>query len=337
MPRVVGWDIGGVNTKAAIAESGVLRDVVLRPFELQHSRDALSRLLADTAADLGPVAAHAVTMTAELSQAFRTKREGVAFVTDAVERAFAGSSVQVFTTRGKFVTPSEAREDPLGVAAANWVATATVVGRHYRHALLIDMGTTTTDLIPLVDGVVAATGRTDPARLASGELVYTGAVRTPAEAMVREVPYASGMARVSAEGFAVTGDAHLWLGRIEPSDFGTATPDGRPAQRQFAGERLARVVCADREMLDEDGITRIAQAIADEQIQQIATAIAAILDRHPRLDTAVVTGLGAAIAADAAMRCGLRIVHLASHLGGEGARAAPAAAVALLLEEQLSR
>ena len=49
--------------------------------------------------------------------------------------------------------------------------------------VLFDVGTTSADLIPIVNGQVVAQGRTDPERLLSGELVYTGALRTPAEAV----------------------------------------------------------------------------------------------------------------------------------------------------------
>ena len=41
-------------------------------------------------------------------------------------------------------------------------------------AILIDIGTTTTDLIPLARGTVAARGRSDTERLQTGELVYAG-------------------------------------------------------------------------------------------------------------------------------------------------------------------
>src|SRR5258708_22250709 len=119
---------------------------------------------------------------------FRTKREGVAFVVDAVTAAFPSSRVRVFAVDGRFVDPDEARANPLAVAAANWSATATFVAREHPDALLIDIGTTTTDIIPIVGGIVAAKGRTDPERLASGELVYTGALRTPVEAIAGHVP-----------------------------------------------------------------------------------------------------------------------------------------------------
>ena len=226
---LLGWDIGGVNTKVAAVDAGRVIAVREAPFELQRSPHALSSLLCRLAADVAAPAdvVHAVTMTAELSQMFRTKREGVRFVLDAVSVAFPNADIRVLTTRGEFVAPEAARRDPIAVAAANWAATARLVARRYATTLLIDVGTTTTDIIPIVDGQVVSAGLTDPERLASGELVYTGALRTPVEAIVREVPYRDGLAAVSAEAFALIGDVHLWHGRLAPEDYSVGTPDGR--------------------------------------------------------------------------------------------------------------
>ena len=160
---MIGWDIGGVNTKVASVNGGQVLAVRGRPYELQRDPDALAPLLRSLATDVHARphdATHAVTMTAELSQMFRTKREGVAFVLDAVTTAFPDATVRVFTVGGGFVDVDEARRHPLAVAAANWAATAWAVAAHHPDALLIDIGTTSTDIIPIVSGAVAALGRT---------------------------------------------------------------------------------------------------------------------------------------------------------------------------------
>jgi len=337
---VLGWDIGGVNTKVALVEHQRLVRACARPFELQRSPDTFVTILRELASEVGArtdphEVVHAVNMTAELYQIFRTKREGVAFVIDAVDAAFPTSTMRVFGVDGRFVSPADARSRPLSVAAANWTATATLVARQYRDAVLVDIGTTTADVIPIVGGVVVAQGRTDPGRLASGELVYTGALRTPAEAIASHVVVDDERVGVSAEGFALAGDVHVWRGDFAPEDYTVATPDGRPATREFAGERLARVICADREMLDDARVSAIANALAEAQIDRIVEAIRRVCARHGSLRTAVVTGLGAFIAKTAACRVGLSVASLADHLGAEAARYAPAAAAALLLDAEL--
>jgi probable H4MPT-linked C1 transfer pathway protein len=336
---VVGFDIGGVNTKIARVFGGEVMAARSRPFELQRDPSALVPLLRELVTDAGLVPDSAfpcaVTMTAELSQMFRTKRDGVAFVIDAVEAALPSSDIRIFAVDGQFLSPAAARTRPLAVAAANWVATARIVAARQRDALLIDVGTTTTDVIPIVDGKVAAEGWTDPDRLASGELVYSGALRTPVEAIVQQVPYRGGTAAVSAEGFALIGDAHLWRGTLASRDYTVPTPDGRPATRECSGERLARVICADRDLLDDVAISEIAAAIAGAQITCVTRSVRRVRARHSSLHTAVVAGLGAFIGEAAARAAGLDVVYLASALGEDPSRCAPAAAVALLLGRQL--
>jgi probable H4MPT-linked C1 transfer pathway protein len=335
--RVVGWDIGGVNTKAAHVGDGRVLSVLGRPYEIQRDPSALVPLLRRLLGEVGGTDAmpHAVTMTAELSQIFRTKREGVHFVLQAVETALSAGSINVYSVGGGFLSPADARRRPLAVAAANWAATARAVAVHHPNAVLVDVGTTTTDLVPIVAGEVVAVGATDPERLMSAELVYTGVLRTPAEAIAHRVPVGDALAGVSAEGFALAGDVHVWRGDLDPIDYTCPTPDGRPATREFAGERLARVVCADRDMLDEDAITQLADALAGAQARTVQSAIQRVLGRHPSIRVAVVTGLGAFLGVAAARALDLEVVPLSRELGEAGARCAPAVAVALLLERQV--
>lgn len=330
---IVGWDIGGVNTKLAAVRAGTVVAWRQEAFELQRDPSGLAALLVRLLAESGvaDVEAHAVTMTAELSQMFRTKRDGVAFVLDAVEHAFPGVRVAVYATDGAFLTPGEARARPLAVAAANWAASARAVARMHPDAILIDVGTTTSDVVPIADGQLRAVGWTDPARLASGELVYAGVLRTPVEALVSSVPLDGAATGVSAEGFALAGDVYVWRGELDPDDYTVATPDGRSTARVFAGERLARIVCADREMVDDAAISAMADAVAEAQVSRLAGAVTRVRSRGFPIDLAVVTGLGAFVGARAARRAGLQVVFLEDEVG-PGARCAPAVSVATLLE-----
>jgi probable H4MPT-linked C1 transfer pathway protein len=332
---VLGWDIGGVNTKVARLSprpgGPVLRSASV-VFEIKNDplglTDALERAASSVGAEIGD--RHAVTMTAELSQAFHTKREGVEFILSALEATFPGCELFVYSVDGSFLSTTEARKAPLLVSAANWAATASLVARSTPTCVVVDIGTTSADLIPLVNGDVVALGRTDPERLLSGELVYTGALRTPAEAVVSHVPLWDGNASVAADGFALIGDAHLWLGQLDPGDYSCRAPDGNAPSRESAAERLARLVCADRDILDDPSVDRIARALAQAQVNRVAASLRRILERWPSIRLAVVTGLGDFIAAEAALSLGLEVVPLSDRLG-PSARMAPAAAVAWLL------
>src|ERR687895_457641 len=205
MTRItLAMDIGGANTKAAWFDGATIR-TVSRPFEVWRDRDALSAVLREVAA--GPADAVAITMTAELSDAFRTKREGVAFVLDAAEDALGHRPLSVLTTAGELISVEAARARPWDVAAANWVATALAVADAHPDALLIDVGSTTADVVPIAGGRVAATGRNDLERLLAGELVYTGVLRTNLAAIAPRVPVRGGWCPVASESFAISADA----------------------------------------------------------------------------------------------------------------------------------
>ena len=318
MPATLAVDIGGANTKAAWHHGTSLR-TVSHPFEVWRDREGLAAVLREIAT--GPADAVAITMTAELSDAFRTKREGVAFVLDAAEAAFGDPSV--LTTAGELISVQAARERPWDVAAANWVATALAVAGEHPDALLIDVGSTTADVIPIAGGRIAASGRNDLERLLAGELVYTGVLRTNLAAIAPRVPVRDGWCPVASELFAISADVHLVLGQLEPEAYDCPTPDGRSATVEFARERIARVVCSDVEQLDAAEIDAIAAFLRGEQLRQIEEAARRVA---PRDAPVVAAGSGAFLGREVAARLGRAVA--AEAVG-------PAAALAALLAASL--
>ncbi len=335
--RILGWDVGGANIKAArIGDEGQPGPAVVeRPFALWREPHRLPAVLSEVADRIGNASTMAMTMTAELADCFATKREGVAFVIDAFRAAFPASELWVYGVDGRFRPAEEARQQPRQVAAANWMASATLVACTFADALFVDVGSTTTDIIPIVAGRVVARGRTDSTRLRTGELVYTGSLRTPVCAIVRSLPVGGRRCREAAELFAVSADVHLWLGRIEEADYTCETPDGRGRSRAEAGARLARMICADRETLDSAGITAIAEHVARAQARQIGRGIRQVMRRLGSAcpGVAVLAGAGTFVGRAAAAESGLTPRDLAQEVGTPAARSTPAAAVAYLLSE----
>jgi len=319
-------DIGGANTKAARLQGRSLR-TVSRPFEVWRDREALAAILRTVAAEAGDADAVAITMTAELSDAFRTKREGVAFVLAAAEEALGDRPLSVLTTSGELVSMGEARERPGDVAAANWVATALAVADAYADALLIDVGSTTADVVPISSGRVAASADNDLDRLQAGELVYTGALRTNLAAIAPRVPVRGGWCPVASESFAISADVHLVLGHLSEDEYDCPTPDGRPATAPFARERIARLVCADAEQLAAGEIDAIAAFLHGEQLRQIEDAARRVARPLPPAAPVVAIGAGAFLGREVAARLG--------RTAADAPAPSPAAALAALLARRL--
>lgn len=333
---VVGWDIGGANIKAARVEiqGGALRQItgVTRPFELWKAPQDLPGILAEVAALLGDGDAAALTMTAELCDCFPTKRAGVAFVLEAAARSLPYPHLLVLDVDGCWLAPPEAAGAPLRVASANWVATAHLAASRHANAVMADVGSTTTDIVPIESGKVAARGRTDAERLAAGELIYTAALRTAVNAIVRMVPLRGRWCRTSAEYFAAAADVHLILGHLSPDDYTCVPPDGGDRSVQAARRRLARVVCADEEMLSPWELDGMARFIHHRQVSTITEGLLQVLSAMDRrAPTVVVTGAGKFLAEEAARRVGLTAADLDRELGLPRDAAASCVALAWLL------
>ena len=303
MPNVIGFDIGGANTKAAFinVEKGHLVDLKSssKYFPVWKERERLSAMLLRLKSKLGgssKIDCVGVTMTAELADSYRTKKEGVEDILATVEKAFPATKVLILNTKGQLLTLSQARQEPLQVAAANWAATGWMVAQLVRDCIVLDTGSTTTSIIPIARGAVKAEGETDLEKLTNGELVYTGSLRTNVAAIVQTIPLEGRVVRVASELFAQSGDVHLILGNISEEDYTVETADGKGKTKKEAMARLARIICADVETLNEAQILKMAQYVHDKQVEQVANALSQVYGRTKALwggkPSVVVTGLG---------------------------------------------
>jgi len=339
---VVGWDIGGVNIKAGrlLCQSGIIgRKVTIRPFEIWREPEKLAKLLQETGNELGTKGAKAlaVTMTAELSDVFRNRKEGVLSVIDAVDKAFPDIPAYLLSLSGDLVPLKKSRKRPLNFAATNWLASALFVATIHPDCILVDVGSTTTDIIPIRHGRVNVKGLTDMDRLSSGELVYTGALRTNPNTVASLVPINGQICRVSAEYFAVMADVYFILGRLSSEKYICSTPDGREKSLPAARERLARLICSDRDVMRDEEISKLAAYLFEKQLQQVAEGLLQVLSRLKdgyRLPL-VVAGSGSYLCEEIGRRLGLTILDLGKEWSEKTLSALPSLSVAHLLAEQL--
>lgn len=332
------FDIGGANIKVADG----LGYAASYPFQLWREPALLATKL-QAAIRAAPVSdSVAITMTGELADCFESKAEGVRHIIQSVEQAAADLPTRVYLCDGRLVAPQVAIREPLLAAASNWHALACYCGRFapMGPALLIDIGSTTCDIIPLSNGLPVPTGRTDTTRLLSGELVYTGVERSPVCAVIDRVAYRGRECPVAQELFATMLDVYLVLEQIpeRPSDMNAA--DGKPAIKSAACARLARVIAADGEEFGFEDAVALAESAAAAQRDCILSATVQVLKRLGTPPaTYILSGHGEFLAARALERlpAASNIVRLAKELGPAVSRCAPAHAVAVLAREVLEQ
>ena len=331
--RVIGWDVGGAHLKAALWEAGEVREAVQLACPLWQGVDRLRAALGEALARLGPAQRHAATMTGELADVFASRAEGVAAITAILGDAL-GQEVRLYAGVRGFVAPGKAAGCADAIASANWHATAAVAARFVADGLMIDMGSTTTDIVPLAAGAVAARGSTDADRLARGELVYTGLVRTPAMALADRAPFAGAWTTLAAEHFATAADVHRLLGALPDGADLLPTADGRDRSLAASRARLARMVGRDAADAGEAAWRGLAEWLAEQQMRRLEDAARLVLSAGAVGRHVVAAGVGRAVVERLAARLGCGCTAYSALVPGlraaQGDWCAPAVAMALL-------
>jgi probable H4MPT-linked C1 transfer pathway protein len=273
---MIGIDVGGANLKV-VDDRGV--HIHYCPL---WENAPITRLLEQHVTQRDEPAA--VVMSGELADSFRSKQEGISFIVDAVKKAFPGARFYGMDARFHDTAVSS-------LAAANWLASADLLRIKYPRAVLLDIGSTTADIIPLVR-FSDLTGLTDLTRLQKGFLLYTGMLRTNIATLLHSVELDGVRTPVSTEYFATSADAYLALGDIVPGQYGCDTPDHKEKTRDASLRRLARVVCADLEEIGEEGALAIARQFRQGQCTLVCDAVRSCVASHSA-DEIIVAGIGA--------------------------------------------
>jgi probable H4MPT-linked C1 transfer pathway protein len=347
MRVVIGWDVGGAHLKAARAEDGCIVDAVQVASPLRLGLERLAQAFAEVKTRIGPADLHVVTMTGELADTFSSRAEGVEALASLAVRELAPAAVSLYAGRAGFVAPQDARGHVEDIASANWHATAALAARAVRTALLVDIGSTTTDLVPIVAGAVAARGYTDAERLAAGELVYTGMVRSFAMAVAERAPFAGRWSPLVNENFATMADVYRILGLLPEGVDQMATADGRAKTVAASRARLARMVGCDAGAAGEAQWRMLAQWFAERQIRTIIDGAMLVLSAAAMPPDAPIlgAGIGDSITREVARRLERKhvpfddILNVAPQAREQASQCAPAAALAALaaLEPEIGR
>ena len=315
--KIAGIDIGGANLKFALLNSpsspsqSPTFDSLLNerveiadefPFPFWTDHHKLVSKLDQIRESIGNVDGVAITMTAELADCFENKRQGVHFIVDAVESAFPKTACRYYTTTGDLVDANVAKQNWALTAASNWHASAWFLFRHHQlqNGYLVDIGSTTCDIIPVQAGLPVSPGQTDFDRLRNGQLVYAGIGRTAVCSLIDSVSFANCEVAIARELFATVADAMIWTNRLPPQPANHDSADQRPLSRLACRSRLCRMLCADDHDLKDEQVTKIANQTYDALKKQIVAGLRAVVAEHPSIaKTFCLAGSGQALARSA--------------------------------------
>ena len=305
---MIGWDLGGAHLKAACLDrSGRVLRLVHRPCPLWRGLEQLDRAVSSALGEL-PASPlwHGLTMTGELVDLFPDRHSGVCALLDVFERHVSADRVCVYAGAAGLVSISAARDLASEVASANWRVAAAAVAARAGDGLLVDVGSTTIDVVPLAGGEVVARGGNDHQRLTCEELVYSGVVRTPVMALARRVPIGGEWVGVMAEHFATAADVYRLTGQLPAHADQHATADGAGKSVRESARRLARSVGLDTHGTAEADWPRLACYLSECQLWHLHEACARSLSRGV-LDSAaplIGAGVGRFLVVELARRMG---------------------------------
>jgi len=338
MTRTAGLDVGGAHLKVSVVEAGRCVAVAQYFCPLWQGLDKLDAALSAAEPMLARANRFAVTMTGELSDLFETRREGVATLVERLSSKL-GSETHFWLGARGFGTPDCAIEHYQDVGSTNFLATAELVARSVGEALLVDFGSTTADIVPIVDSKPVPLGLTDAVRQTTGELVYTGLTRTAVMAVTDRAPFQGQWVSLAREYLATMADVRRMLGELDEGVDLHATADGRSKSIPDSAARLARMLGREASDGTIGDWRHTARYIAECQLRSIHDGMMLVLSRQaklraPRLITA---GVGSDAAAALGLRMGLEPQSFGELIDAEvgcirsATRSAPAVAVAMLL------
>jgi probable H4MPT-linked C1 transfer pathway protein len=339
----IGWDIGGAHLKlACVTTTGKVTMAAQLPMPLWRGIRVLDQSLAQAKLLFqGTATVHSITTTAELVDIFTDRKSGIKTLVQQISGALTNENIQFYAGRAGWVPPSSADRYSGDIASANWHASAVCVAGIIRNGILIDIGSTTTDIVMFAEGQVRYHGYSDFERLSSHELVYTGVVRTPVMAVTDKAPIEGIWQPVTAELFATMADVYRLTGELQGVDDMHDTPDGKGKTLPESARRLARMFGTDLE--GQESLTHwqtVARYIAGTQLNRIDHALQLVLSRHQGLPDKVLVGagIGRFLVRKLANRHGLKFMDFADLFATDaGMRVPVAVAAAAVSVAQLAR
>lgn len=335
---VLALDVGGANIKAADGRGWTHAE----PFAMWRESSRLGEVLGRIVDGAAPARVVA-TMTGEIADCFSDRTEGVGFIVRAVVAACAARGLAApgfYRVDGRIVSSAEATADPWSVAASNWHAVARLAGSLAPgpRALLVDVGSTTTDIVPLAGGRPDPLAGDDPGRMLTGELVYTGIERTPVAALVRSLPHRGARRPVASERFADSRDAWLLTGGLPEDPASRDTADGGAFTADAARVRLARTMLLDPGDVSATEAVEAARHVVAAQARIVTRALQRVAAHRGWVPEAVVvSGHGEPLVRLALDNTRWRpdVRMLSAALGEAASRCAPAHALALIARGDL--
>ena len=259
----IGWDIGGANTKICVFDSNfnIIRveciniNIWSNFIELNNLFNKISK---DYSLD---IISNYITITAESCDNFSDRKNGILSILKNCNSFILGHKL-FYTNQDRYIDFDSAKNNPEILYSTNWILTSKFVNKSDNIHLIIDIGSTTTDLI--YKNIDVEENINDHLRLINNTLLYAGVIRTPISMLLNKVSYFSKSIPLVNEVFSTTGDVFNLTNDINFEKLDYLGADNLEYSKENSFKRLARSIGLDYQKEMQSEIIKISHMIKKE-------------------------------------------------------------------------
>ena len=271
--KIIGWDIGGAHIKVAeidFKKKKTKTEQIYSP--IWKNINNLKKSIKLIKKKFKKSDYHAITMTAELSDIFLNRMHGSKYIVKLSSKILEEKKI-FFYSKKNFIKKKVALKNASSLNSLNWHATANFISNFFPNCILVDIGSTTTDIIPIKNKKIIAKGNNDNQRLKANELIYLGVLRSPIHAVEKKK-------NLIYENFANLSDVYRVLNKIPKKLDLLPTQDNKSKNKHDSARRIARIFGKDYKKTDFLKWKKIASQIEKKQKKILKKSVNKIEKRN---------------------------------------------------------
>ncbi|BBE30071.1 hypothetical protein OSSY52_02120 [Tepiditoga spiralis] len=227
-----------------------------------------------------------ILFTQTASLIYENNKEGVKKIASILKEVFKG---EIFMFTPDRLINIEILDFERYTECYNWAITRELCKD--RKGIIIDMGSTSTDIIPILE---KENNKNNIMRLIDGEVNYLGMVRTILQSVIKTVPYKNFDVPIIAEPILKTGDIFYYLDMIPYNKHLNYSSNIKFINKLEIENKICQLIASDKNFLSKEEINIIIKYIYEEIKNTIKFKINKIMKKN-NLDnniTLFATGYG---------------------------------------------
>ncbi len=269
----IGWDIGGAHTKYTVSfESKDVVECRIIHCELWKSLSKLEDIIENVNFKYKKKfnIINLITMSAEMCDIFCSRKKGVKSILSLFEKR---DFINHIYTKDNEILKLQGFKKYSSCESTNWMVIADYLKSFDKNIVAIDLGSTTTDLVLIKNHICVNTRYDDYSGLNTGELLYTGVLRTPIYSVTNSIVLNKKTYNIIPENFSTISDIYRLLNIIKNKSDYTNTADGRSKSIKDTLHRISRVFGFDYTADNNDTIIKLSKKIMSMHLDQISYTI----------------------------------------------------------------